>query len=187
MDRQGARSKRKGSTSSTNPNRVEETADHGKQGEPGDQALCGTCNLEVADDHQALVCNLCDIWHHIACEKIPKDVYAFLTKNVEDSIHWYCRKCNAVTRKLVTHITKIQEKHNKLEEKFTNFEKVAKDKFEEMEVNTRDIHEQMSDNRCTTNAMEIRLGTVEAKLIEMGEKHAENFENRISKLERERD
>lgn len=93
---------------------------------------CGTCRSEVKESHQALLCNLCEMWHHIECENVNVDTYDFLVKNEEKSLHWYCIKCNAVAGKIVSSVTTITRKYKELEAKVNALEEDTEEKFSEV-------------------------------------------------------
>lgn len=93
---------------------------------------CGTCRRKVKDDDQALCCNLCDMWHHIKCEKVRDDTYKFLTENDENCLHWYCGKCNAVAGKLLSTITSLARRQDDLEAKVVAIEQDSSEKFKEV-------------------------------------------------------
>ena len=61
-------------------------------------AMCPDCSSPVNDDDEALLCDACSDWYHIACQGIEDSTYEFL-QNTEDrgataQFHWYCKKCN---------------------------------------------------------------------------------------------
>ena len=41
----------------------------------------------VANNHQAIKCDKCNLWSHIKCNKINKQTYNYLRP---DSSHWFC-------------------------------------------------------------------------------------------------
>lgn len=49
--------------------------------------LCGTYKNMVRENDAALLCNLCEQWHHIICEDINEELYKFLTWNEVGSLH----------------------------------------------------------------------------------------------------
>ena len=44
----------------------------------------------VANNHQAIKCDKCNLWIHIKCNKINKQTYNYLKP---DSSHWFCISC----------------------------------------------------------------------------------------------
>lgn len=76
---------------------------------------CAICDIEVKDGDWALMCDLCDLWHHIECEKTSKEVYKFLMKEETNAIHWYCRKYNVIAGKIMPHISKLEKRQDRLE------------------------------------------------------------------------
>eukprot|EP00111_Clytia_hemisphaerica_P014206 TCONS_00041846-protein len=51
---------------------------------------CGICSNPVAKNHNAVWCDLCNLWIHIKCNNTSLDVYHRL-QNDENS--WFCQKC----------------------------------------------------------------------------------------------
>ena len=49
------------------------------------QFPCGICSKAVANNHQAIKCDKCNLWIHIKCNKINKQTYNYLKP---DSSHW---------------------------------------------------------------------------------------------------
>ena len=54
------------------------------------QFPCGICSKAVANNHQALKCDKCNLWIHIKCNNINKQTYNYLKW---DSSHWFCITC----------------------------------------------------------------------------------------------
>ena len=54
------------------------------------QFSCGICSKAVANNHQAIKCDKCNLWIHIKCNKINKQTYNYLKS---DSSHWFCISC----------------------------------------------------------------------------------------------
>ena len=51
---------------------------------------CGICLQPVANNHQAIKCDKCNLWIHIKCNKINKKIY---TNPQRDTSYWYCVSC----------------------------------------------------------------------------------------------
>ena len=51
---------------------------------------CGICLKPVANNHQAIKCDKCNLWIHIKCNKINKQTYTYLQT---DTSYWYCMTC----------------------------------------------------------------------------------------------
>ena len=50
----------------------------------------GICLKPVANNHQAIKCDKCNLWIHIKCNKINKQTYTYLQT---DTSYWYCMTC----------------------------------------------------------------------------------------------
>lgn len=53
--------------------------------------ICDICRKEVFDDHQALLCDKCNIWKHRECLSMANKTYVKLSKSTDE---WICGKCN---------------------------------------------------------------------------------------------
>ena len=58
------------------------------------QFPCGICSKAVANNHQAIKCDRCNLWIHIKCNKINKQTYNYLKS---DSSNWFCISCTKFT------------------------------------------------------------------------------------------
>ena len=54
------------------------------------QFPCGICSKAVANNHQAIKCDRCNLWIHIKCNKINKQTYNYLKSHIS---HWFCISC----------------------------------------------------------------------------------------------
>ena len=52
---------------------------------------CGICKKKVKSDRQAVLCDSCELWVHISCNKTSLREYENLKYN---SDLWHCRACN---------------------------------------------------------------------------------------------
>ena len=43
--------------------------------------LCGKCEKPVRDEDKAVGCEVCEVWFHTECEKIPDNVYNFMVQD----------------------------------------------------------------------------------------------------------
>ena len=54
--------------------------------------VCKECKIKVKKNEEALQCDECDAWFHIACEKVNKGLYEAIKKYGE-GLWWFCSKC----------------------------------------------------------------------------------------------
>ena len=52
---------------------------------------CGICKKKVKSEHQAVLCDSCELWVHISCNKMSLREYENLKYN---SDLWHCQACN---------------------------------------------------------------------------------------------
>lgn len=87
----------------------------------------------------------CDLWHHIECEKISKEVYKFLMKEEAKTIHWYCRKCNVIAGKIIPHISKLEKYQDTLEKRLESLERVSSDKIDNLQTEVDGLKRKVMD------------------------------------------
>ena len=51
---------------------------------------CSICPKNVTTNHNAICCDICNLWVHIKCNNITKYCYRKLQSDKEP---WYCKKC----------------------------------------------------------------------------------------------
>ena len=69
----------------------------------------GQCDSEVKEEDHAVACGICDLWFHIGCQGMPKEVYDFMVNTEEgQQLHWYCVNCKRGSAKLQRYTDKIE-------------------------------------------------------------------------------
>ena len=53
---------------------------------------CGTCQRPVKNRDKAIICDECNLWHHINCVGISPSTYHSLIHQ-DQSAHWFCQHC----------------------------------------------------------------------------------------------
>jgi hypothetical protein len=96
--------------------------------------VCG-CGKRVEDVDNGLQCEICEFWFHTKCEKVSNETYKSIQDN--ESIHWFCKDCNKGAAKVLRMVSKLQERQEKLEEKFE--EELGKVKSELAEIKEKSI------------------------------------------------
>ena len=51
---------------------------------------CSICPKNVAKNHNAVYCDICNLWVHIKCNNNTKYCYRKLQNDKEP---WFCKKC----------------------------------------------------------------------------------------------
>lgn len=54
---------------------------------------CKVCEKTVSDSDKAVMCDLCDTWRHIECEKITNKQYNKISGYDSNIVSWFCGKC----------------------------------------------------------------------------------------------
>ena len=72
---------------------------------------CSVCSREVAEKGNSIACDICDLWFHSKCVKIPQDVFRFLSDKKDASEYglyqWICPSCQGGSSKIMQHIHKL--------------------------------------------------------------------------------
>ena len=112
---------------------------------------CGSCNANVKEKDRGLLCNICRVWFHSACENVNNALYEAIVANNSNSLHWFCSGCNKVATPLLTNMSSIikqQEKiqidlENARDDILTNAVDIAavQDEVQSFEVNLRPVVE----------------------------------------------
>ncbi len=53
---------------------------------------CGICQKPVRKNQKGIQCDICNLWHHTKCIKMPDDVYFRLGENIDEP--WECDSCH---------------------------------------------------------------------------------------------
>ena len=56
---------------------------------------CGLCHGAVAFNHKAIVCDICQKWVHIKCNKLDKNDYKFFQDDINQDDFFFCINCLA--------------------------------------------------------------------------------------------
>eukprot|EP00795_Rhopilema_esculentum_P017369 gene17369-8966_t len=83
---------------------------------------CGSYSRLVTDEDYAILCDICEFWHHIECEKVNENVYQFLQQNANSAIQWYCQKCNRTAKGFLKSLSDVKLRQTQLEERFDRLE-----------------------------------------------------------------
>ena len=81
---------------------------------------CGTCEKPLTKKDKQLKCDLCDLWHHIACLKMDDDTYECILKDRKKAmplIRTYCtRQCNRAASKYLDGVIRLETEVKELKE-----------------------------------------------------------------------
>ena len=130
---------------------------------------CVDCGKLVLSMQAGLTCDACGFWHHADCEDISDEVYEFLCDHTDDtSIAWYCKKCAAVNKKVITMMTSLHDQQQQMEFRVDQFMAEFCKRMEEM-------NQEMTDLRRTIDVELVKTETkdsivaVEEKVIKLVE------------------
>jgi hypothetical protein len=137
---------------------------------------CGNCFKKVTSD--GVLCEICNVWFHSKCQHISDQLYRALDTYHED-VHWFCSGCRGGASKLLSLISRVQTKFDKLEEELVRLKLEWKQELTRTETDLRSqwqyeasriesaMHTSASDMQQKVNGWERRL---EESLSVMGGK-----------------
>lgn len=128
---------------------------------------CGICNENVKDDERAMECEMCEVRFHIVCEKMPGVVYDYIV-SVDQQFSWYCTSCQKGCVKLHKSVKELRKQTGIISNKQTVLEE---------KVNV--LAEVVVENQEASKATEARLGTLEAKAVNVEDKIDNNNEKQM--------
>lgn len=100
---------------------------------------CVDCGKPVLKSQAGLACDACGFWHHTECEDVSDEVYEFLCDHYDDaSLAWYCKKCVAVSKKLIESTVLVSDQQQQMEIKV---EQLKIDVCGKMEQMNRELQE----------------------------------------------
>ena len=59
-----------------------------------DEINCPICKVDVAEDTDSIVCDMCHTWFHRVCLFMPEDTFSALT--ISEETPWFCATCLAI-------------------------------------------------------------------------------------------
>ena len=117
---------------------------------------CSTCEKEVLEDQEALLCDLCEWWEHVHCMKVcdrpSTQCYKALTELPCNSIVFTCSRCRrkgTLARRLLTAETALESTQ------------VQKDVYERLLLEKQQHIERVSIER---EALQMENADLEARL-----------------------
>lgn len=137
---------------------------------------CGKCKIRVGDDEPGLCCDVCDLWYHIQCENLPKQIYDFMVKEeAGKQLNWTCSFCERGYGKMNKMLKRICSQQDELAKK-----------YEIIEAEVLDTKESVKENLAQVKDGGIRMDALEAKNIVMSEcieKEREKRQELVSRME----
>jgi hypothetical protein len=143
---------------------------------------CADCGKLVLSNHSAIKCDGCGFWHHIACEGITDDVYSFLCDHeTVDSIHWFCRHCNVIFRRMHSEVVRLDGAQKRLEEKVDSIMSRLDKSRNETQVVQQSISVAVKEQLQEDREEELELDKRKSNVMIHGvaESSSENADDRI--------
>lgn len=138
---------------------------------------CGRCSKVVRDKDMALICDICETWHHAKCEQIPDDIYKFVAgEEAGSQFTWHCVFCKKGCGKLKTHVEKLEKLQVDLIEKQDILQEEVKEIREAVKIDKEDL-----------NQISGRAAVLETKALDTSEhvnKDKESLQDLNSQMER---
>ena len=125
---------------------------HGGKGCAGEESdTCVDCGKAVLATQHGLQCDFCGFWHHVACERVPEDVYSFLSvHNNDPTLLWHCRKCVVTSKKTTSMMLAMQEHQQQMEDRVSDLTRTVNKKIDDlaMELNNKLVTKEQ-DNKSS--------------------------------------
>jgi hypothetical protein len=96
---------------------------------------CGYCNASCTQD-ACIQCTICEFWHHKKCiTGMSNEYFQYLQDDLKESgnIMWLCEKCKVTTKKLLTKMSQLTVRMDRVEERVTTNETKGAGYEKEME------------------------------------------------------
>ena len=155
-----------GNTPKKTPNRVKV-----KENE-----TCTECNQNVTNKDKAMLCDICEIWHHCKCANMTDLIYNFYKNN--EKMSWVCNTCikeKKETKKLEDLITGMVKRNE--EEKIT-----SKKERDEMMNEVKDLGKTMTKIQEEQNT---KLRELSEQISKIEGKTDEKINERIKSSEKD--
>ena len=109
---------------------------------------CGKCDKEVARREHGLKCDMCEMWHHTACEGVSEALYKAIQDNEQDTaqgLHWFCRKFSKFAKGFMAGLSKLAARQDALEEKVNHLEANVTEKINIADKTQEDIWQKLDN------------------------------------------
>ena len=177
-------SSRKGSTTSTNKgsNRKDNPSSELSTGARPKvkKDRCGSCNLIVMDTDSAVECEVCNFWFHCTCQNVSDKLYQIIHDEA-DTIHWYCRTCNASAGNMLKIMTQLQSQQAGLQADISDL----KNGLLRHEGECKDVQQSLNKKMDELKNEFTQSGNVmrSSKVLEELEKVEKSVESRLEDIE----
>ena len=131
--------------------------------------ICSMYKNEVKKGEEGVMCDRCNVWHHVDCERIKEDTYRILRK--DRSILWFCTACNPEARKEVKEAERFREENIELRKELD----IMKGNYGGMENEVAKLKEWSRQDSMDDKEKEVFLAQL-TKLQEENENVRERFE-----------
>ena len=120
-----------------------------------DDVKCPDCQIKVQEEDDALTCDICSNWYHIACQNVPEQVYEYFAggNDATSQLHWYCKACNVGATNLIHMLNNTRDKLDK------QIKEVDK------KVNVMDMR--VTDNKQTSDENKQKIDEIMKKIADI--------------------
>lgn len=124
--------------------------------------VCGICGMEVEQEHKAMQCDVCEMWEHMTCVRVPDklddNLYHTLTKSRSKAILYCCVSCRKRSS-LIKCTNKLETERALLSEQrlaSTYEHDVTQQALEQLHIDSSREHKELlsklNKSRCTSSA-----------------------------------
>ncbi len=114
---------------------------------------CGRCRKMVVRGDEALMCEICENWFHIKCERVTKPQYKQQVAKGKSNFHWFCDTCDILQSGVIKQMTLLKAEHSRFKERLDEIEecKASKEDLKAVEEKKADKDDMKNlEQRVTT-------------------------------------
>ncbi len=129
---------------------------------------CGRCRKMVIRGDEALLCDICERWFHIKCERVNKGQYTQLSKKTKSNFHWFCDGCDIIQTGVIKQMTLLKAENSEFKRRL--------DDMENTKVDKEDLQKEMEKkaDKYDLKKLEERVTTIEGKQEAPGNQDTSN-------------
>ena len=136
---------------------------------------CPDCKKGIVESSDALQCELCESWFHAECQGITKSTYKWLGKNAQcrdhnNHVHWYCRICDVSAAKVLTAVTRLSLRQDKLEREVG-----------EQSSKIKQLDDRVASSEAKVNSIEESLKAQQEFIPKLGQSQYEGQSSHVEK------
>ena len=125
---------------------------------------CRHCWRVVTSKQDGIQCEICCIWVHCKCAEIPEEAYNVVENQ---GIHYFCKWCDETANSMISMMTKLNDRQNKLESQLLEIEATQYDKdkhVQDIETDVKGVKTNVEVAMKAITELRERVEKVEKKI-----------------------